>query len=202
MNIDFFITSLIVILVPGTGVIYTVSMGLTQNRKAALIAAIGCTFGIVPHLLAGIVGVSALMHTSALFFRIIRYLGVAYLTYMGIGMIRSQAGLKFQEKIDEVQVFPIIRRGILINLLNPKLTLFFLSFLPQFIDGNSNYREAMVFMSLQFMFMTLLVFIIYGLIASYFRQVITRSESVTQWIHRCFGGALLVFAAKLAFSDE
>ena len=156
MNIEFLLTSLIVILVPGTGVIYTVSAGLTQNRKAAMVAAIGCTLGIVPHLLAGIIGISALMHTSALIFRLIRYAGVAYLTYMGIGMLRSQGGLKLQENVDEINAFAIIRRGILINLLNPKLTIFFLSFLPQFIHADSHYRPAMIWMSLQFMVMTLL----------------------------------------------
>ncbi len=202
MTIEFIITSLIIILVPGTGVIYTVSSGLTQNRKAAFIAAIGCTLGIVPHLIAGILGLSVLMHTSALIFKIIRYAGVAYLTYMGIGMLRNKGGISIDESMKDINHIAIIRRGILINLLNPKLTLFFLSFLPQFINEGSNYQASMIMMSLVFMLMTLMVFMLYGLIASYFKHFITSSERAQIWLHRCFGSALLVFAAKLAVSED
>ena len=202
MKLEFLLTSLIVILVPGTGVIYTVSAGLTQSRRAAVIAAIGCTLGIIPHLIAGVLGVSALMHAGALVFKIIRYAGVLYLAYMGIGMFRSKAQFKMADEQTTVDVKGIISKGILINLLNPKLTIFFLSFLPQFITVAGNYRLEMIWMSLQFMLMTLLVFICYGLLASGFRKIIMASDNVMAWIQRAFGMALLMFAAKLALSDD
>ena len=202
MKIEFLLTSLIVILVPGTGVIYTVSAGLTQNRRAAFIAAIGCTLGIIPHLIAGVLGVSALMHAGALVFKIIRTAGVLYLAYMGIGMLRSKAKFKMTDEQTTIDVKGIISKGILINLLNPKLTIFFLSFLPQFITVAGNYRLEMIWMSLQFMLMTLLVFICYGLLASGFRKIIMASDNVMAWIQRAFGMALLIFAAKLALSDD
>ncbi len=202
MKLEFLLTSLIVILVPGTGVIYTVSAGLTQSRRAAVIAAIGCTLGIIPHLIAGVLGVSALMHAGALVFKIIRYAGVLYLAYMGIGMFRSKAQFKMADEQTTVDVKGIISKGILINLLNPKLTIFFLSFLPQFITVAGNYRLEMIWMSLQFMLMTLLVFICYGLLAGGFRKIIMASDNLMTWIQRAFGMALLIFAAKLAFSDD
>lgn len=201
MNLEFLLTSLIVILVPGTGVIYTVSTGLSQDRKGAVIAAFGCTLGIVPHLLAGILGVSALMHTGALVFRLVRYAGVLYLVYMGIGMLRN-SHFELDNDPRHVDAIAIIRKGVLINLLNPKLTIFFLSFLPQFINIQSNYRPAMIWMSIQFMLMTFIVFIGYGMLASGFRHLIVSSEKAMNWIQKGFGAALLIFAAKLALSDE
>lgn len=202
MGLEFFLTSLIVILVPGTGVIYTVSAGLTKSRQGAFIAAIGCTLGIIPHLIAGVLGVSALMHAGALVFKLIRYAGVLYLAYMGVGMLRSKVHFSIGDETSTLDVKDIISKGVLINLLNPKLTLFFLSFLPQFVTVGGNYRLEMIGMSLQFMVMTLLVFICYGFLASGFRKVIMASDQLMAWIQRAFGMALLVFAAKLALSDD
>ncbi len=201
ISISFLLTSLIVILVPGTGVIYTVSTALSSRKRNFILAAIGCTLGIVPHLAAGILGVSALLNTGAQIFQIIKIVGVLYLIYLGFGLIKNKNLIVVDENKKRENDFKIIGKGILLNLLNPKLTLFFLSFLPQFlVKSSSNYSSQMMMLSLMFMGMTFVIFILYGLLANSFKQVILTSEKITQRIQQSFGVILIGFAVKLATS--
>ncbi|WP_028974295.1 LysE family translocator [Spirochaeta cellobiosiphila] len=199
---SFIITSFIVVVMPGTGVLYTLSKGLSSAKKDTILAAVGCTLGIVPHLLAGVFGLTALLHTSALLFSTIKYIGVAYLIYLGIGMIRSK-GFNVDVKTSSQSSLGIIGKAVLINLLNPKLTLFFLSFLPQFMaSDSSNYEIQMMILSLFFMGITLLVFLVYGLLAHSFKQLFTESSQLMNRIQKGFGLLFLGLAAKLAFGKE
>ncbi|MEM8665447.1 MAG: LysE family translocator, partial [Pseudomonadota bacterium] len=129
MSLEFWITSLIVVLMPGTGVIYTLAVGLGGGWRASVYAATGCTFGIVPHIVASIVGLAALLHASAVAFEVVRILGVLYLLYMAISILRSGGTLEVGTERGQTAI-AIIRRGFLLNILNPKLSLFFLAFLP------------------------------------------------------------------------
>lgn len=202
ISLSFIITSLIVVAIPGTGVLYTLSKGLASHKKDIILAAVGCTLGIVPHLLAGVFGLSALLHTSAVLFSTIKYIGVAYLVYLGIGMIRSK-GFNVDVQTSSQTSFRIIGKAVLINLLNPKLTLFFLSFLPQFIESNSsNYQIQMMILSLLFMGITLIVFLVYGLLAHSFKRLFTESPQIMNRIQKGFGLVFLGLAAKLAFGKE
>ncbi|MDC7222261.1 MAG: LysE family translocator [Spirochaetales bacterium] len=199
---SFLLTSLVVVLIPGTGVIYTVSAGLTGRRRQAVLAAIGCTLGIIPHLAAGLLGVSALMHRGALLFRLIKIAGIIYLTYLGIDLIRNSGALRLEEETEEKKPLKVMGEAILLNLLNPKLTLFFLSFLPQFLNtAEGNYTLQMVRLSAVFMGMTLLVFCFYGLLAHSFKKILAGSEKLSQRIQQGFGALLLGFATKLALED-
>jgi len=199
----FILTSLIVVLIPGTGVIYTVSTGIIGSKKDSIAAAVGCTAGIIPHLVASIVGLSAIFHTSALVFSVIKMIGVAYLLYLGVGMIRNKGGFTINERIKEESKLKIISKGILINLLNPKLSLFFFSFLPQFITNNVNgYLYQMIILSVFFMVLTLIVFIMYGVLANYFKSLIAASPNITRRIQQLFGIVFIGLAAKLALSDD
>lgn len=203
ISYGFILTSLIVVVIPGTGVIYTVSTGISGNRKDSIAAAFGCTAGIIPHLLASMIGLSAIFYASSLVFRIIKMIGVAYLFFLGIGMIRDRSGFKINEKINENNRIRIVVKGILINLLNPKLTLFFFSFLPQFIDNdNSAYFLQLMLLGGFFMILTLIIFILYGILANYFRQFIFNSPKVIHRIQQSFGLLFIGLAAKLAVSDE
>ena len=203
ISYGFILTSLIVVLIPGTGVIYTVSTGLIGSKKDSIAAAVGCTAGIIPHLVASIVGLSAIFHTSALIFRVIKMIGVAYLLYLGLGMIRNKGGFTINEGTKEESKLKIISKGILINLLNPKLTLFFFSFLPQFILNNVNgYMYQMIILSVFFMGLTLIVFIMYGVLANYFKSLIATSPNITRRIQQLFGIVFIGLAAKLALSDD
>jgi len=164
MSIEFLITSFIVVVSPGTGVLYTLAAGLSRGSRASIVAAFGCTIGIVPHIAAAILGLAALLHTSALAFQIFKYLGVAYLLYMAWSTLREHGALKVEKDISPRSALQVTVTGVLINILNPKLSIFFLAFLPQFVTGDeTNPLVHMLSLSGVFMLMTFIVFVGYGL---------------------------------------
>jgi len=194
---------LVVVLIPGTGVIYTVSTALAGSRRQSIVAALGCTLGIIPHLIAGFLGISALLHISSRVFQIVKIVGVIYLAYLGYGLLRNSGKIEFKEGGFKERDLKIVGKGILLNLLNPKLTLFFLSFLPQFLtDSERGYSIQMASLSLVFMGMTFVVFVLYGILANSFKKLIQRSRVLTERIQQCFGVIIIGFAAKLALSDN
>ncbi len=134
---EFLVTSLIVVLMPGTGVIYTISTGLFQGVKSSMFAALGCTAGITPHLTACILGLAAILHTSAVVFQIIKFLGVAYLLYLAWTMWKETGVLLLEDDDKKEGGWGISLKGFLIYILNPKLSLFFLAFLPQFVAAQA-----------------------------------------------------------------
>src|SRR3989454_5757618 len=170
MSIDFLVTSLIVIVSPGTGVLFTLAAGLSRGSRASVVAAFGCTLGIVPHMAAAIMGLAALLHTSALAFQTLKYLGVAYLLYMAWNALREQGALKIEKEVGTRSPSQVIISAILINILNPKLSIFFFAFLPQFVRANEPHPlSRMLELSTVFMLLTFAVFIIYGLFAASIR---------------------------------
>ena len=203
VSLQFLITSLIVVLIPGTGVIYTVSTGLTQGKKASLYVALGCTLGIVPHLLATILGLAALMHTSAVAFQILKWAGVVYLFYVAWGTWRDKSAFQLDDNPSKTHALGLISKAILMNVLNPKLTIFFLAFLPQFIPANSTHVLApMLLLSAIFMLMTLAVFVVYGVLAHTFRHYVVESARVQTFLRYGFTAAFIGLASKLALTDK
>ncbi len=202
MTLEFFLTSLVVVLLPGTGVIYTLAIGLGRGFKASIAAAFGCTMGIVPAAVASIIGLAALLHTSALAFQIIKYLGVAYLFYMAWKILKDDSVMDVSENTEKASFARVALTGTLLNILNPKLSLFFLAFLPQFVSPDTaNATASLIWLALIFMTMTFGVFVLYGAFASYARDYVIQRPSVMQWIKRCFAGTFGFLGAKLAFSN-
>jgi len=200
---EFMLTALIVVVVPGTGVIFTVSTAIARGTRAGIVAAIGCTLGIIPHLIAAALGITTILQFSATIFRAVRIVGVVYLLYLAYSMWRHAGTLKIEAQSSNARSWQIVGRAILLNLLNPKLTLFFLAFLPQFLPlGSGTPIRSMMILSGVFMLMTLLVFVAYGLVSSGARRVLTRSPRTIRWVQRSFAAALALFAVKLAFTDE
>ncbi len=200
---DYLLTSLIVVLLPGTGVIYTLAIGLGRGMRASIWAAFGCTLGILPAMGASILGLAALLHTSALAFEILRYLGVAWLLYMAWGMWRGTGAMKVTAKSDPVHAAKIIRDGILLNALNPKLSLFFLAFLPQFVTPDASGTTAqMILLGLIFMAITFSVFILYGFFASTLRRHVIERPRIMNWLGKSFAGVFVLLGAKLALSAK
>ena len=203
MSTDFLLTSLVVVVVPGTGVLYTVSTGLTRGWRASIAATIGCTAGIVPHLLAAILGLSAILHMSAQAFQILKYVGSAYLLYLAWSMWRQRGLAASSDKPRQTSAVRIAIRGVLLNLLNPKLTLFFFAFLPLFISTESSAPAGeMLGLSAMFMAMTLVVFALYGVAAGALRSVLLNSPSRIKRVQRLFAVALAGMAVKLALSER
>jgi len=203
MSIEFLITTLIVVATPGTGVIYTLAAGLSRGARASVIAAIGCTLGVIPHMLAAITGVAAILHASALAFDILRYAGVAYLLYLAWATWRDTGALAVDEEATPRSALGVIASGILINLLNPKLTIFFFAFLPQFVRaGRPDTLLRMLELSGVFMLATLVVFVIYGVFAAAVRsQVVARPRIIT-WLRRTFAVAFVALGARLAVTER
>lgn len=205
MTIDFFITSLIVVLIPGTGVIYTVATGLASGRVASLWAAAGCTLGIVPHIAASSLGVAAILHASALAFQVVKYCGVAYLVYLAWQSLREQGALPISpDGAPARKGASVLATGFLINILNPKLSIFFLAFLPQFIDpvDPGGIVAQTVLLGGVFMAMTLAVFIVYGVFAASVRHVLLSRPRAIIWMRRTVAAAFAGFGLRLALSDR
>jgi threonine/homoserine/homoserine lactone efflux protein len=200
---EFLITSLVVVLVPGTGVIYTVSTGLAQGRKASVYAALGCTAGIVPHLLATILGLAAVMHASAVAFQLLKYLGVAYLFYVAFATWRDKSAFALDGRVSQVPASALVAKAFLLNILNPKLTIFFLAFLPQFVEPDApRPLLQLVLLSSVFMAMTFAVFVVYGFVAHAFRRLVIESADVQRWLRYGFSTAFAGLGVKLALSDK
>lgn len=204
MSLEFLITALVVVLVPGTGVVYTVAVGLGKGRLASVAAAIGCTFGILPSILASVLGLSALLHTSALVFQVLKYAGVAYLLYLAWQTLKDRGpmDLKADDRAEKSPV-SIAVTGALINILNPKLTVFFLAFLPQFVAHDAAHPVVeMLSMGGVFMAMTLGVFIVYGQFAGLVGQKVLGSERVLTWMRRSIAATFAAFGLRLALAEQ
>jgi threonine/homoserine/homoserine lactone efflux protein len=202
VSIDFLLTSLIVVVSPGTGVLFTLAAGLARGSRASAIAAFGCTLGIVPHMAGAIIGLAALLHTSALAFQILKYLGVAYLLYMAWRTLRERGALSVEKEIGPRSATQVIVSAILINILNPKLSIFFLAFLPQFVSADEPYPLArMLELSAVFMLLTFVVFLGYGMFAASIRSHVISRPRVLRWLRRGFAGAFAALGTKLALAD-
>jgi threonine/homoserine/homoserine lactone efflux protein len=203
VSLEFLITSFIVVVSPGTGVLYTLAAGLSRGARASVVAAFGCTIGIVPHMAAAIMGLAALLHTSALAFQVFKYLGVAYLLYMAWSTLREQGALRVEKEARARSAVQVTVTGILINILNPKLSIFLLAFLPQFVSaGEAKPLSRMLALSAVFMLMTFVVFVGYGLFAASIRDHVISRPRVLTWMRRSFAGAFAALGAKLAFADR
>jgi threonine/homoserine/homoserine lactone efflux protein len=203
VSIEFLVTSLVIVATPGTGVLYTLAAGLSRGARASIVAAVGCTLGIVPHLAAAITGAAALLHTSALAFQTVKYLGVAYLLYMAWATWKDRGALTVEENAAPRSARRVITSGVLINILNPKLTIFFFAFLPQFVStSDSNALVRMLALSAVFMAMTFGIFAVYGVFAAAARRhVISRPRFVTG-MRRFFAGTFVALGARLAATSR
>jgi len=200
---DFLLTTLIVVVSPGTGVLYTLAAGLSRGSRASIVAAFGCTLGIVPHMAAAILGLAALLHASALAFQTLKYLGVAYLLFMAWNALRERGALRIEKNVDARSARQVIVHAILINILNPKLSIFFFAFLPQFVPSHeARPLPLMLVLSAVFMLVTFVVFVGYGLFAASIRRHVISRPDVLVWMRRSFAAAFVALGAKLAFADR
>src|ERR1700744_5866061 len=203
MSIFFLVTSLIVCLSPGTGVLYTLAVALSRGSRASIAAAFGCTLGILPSIAAAALGLAAVLHTSALAFAALKYCGMAYLLYMAWQALRERGALAGRARLDSCSSRRVIVPGFLINILNPKLSIFFLAFLPQFIAADETRPlSRMLELSGVFMAMTFVVFALYGLFAASVRDRVVTRPNAMKWLRRLFAGGFVALGAKLAFAER
>ena len=203
MSLAFWLTTLVVVASPGTGVVYTLAAGLSRGRRASLVAAFGCTLGILPHVAAAMLGLAAVLHASALAFALVKYAGVAYLLFMAWNALREGGALSIDKTSDARSDLRVVADAILVNLLNPKLSIFFVAFLPQFVSaGEAHPLLRMGELSAAFMLATFVVFALYGLFAAAARDHVLARPRVLAWLRRSFAAAFGALAVRLAFAER
>ena len=202
ISLEFLLTSLVVVVTPGTGVLLTVSTALSQGRMASVYAAAGCTLGILPHMLAAGLGLAAAMHAGSLAFQALKLLGVLYLLYLAVLTWRDRSAFALDESRPPASTWSLVTKAILLNSLNPKLSLFFLAFLPQFMDASAK-QPLIAFgvLSAVFMAMTMVVFVGYGLLAHGFRTIVIQTPAVQAGLRRTFAAVFVLMAGRLAWSE-
>lgn len=203
MWIEYLITSFIVVVAPGTGVIYTIAIGLSRGAAASVVAAIGCTFGIVPHMTAAIAGLAALLHANAVLFQTLKWAGILYLLYLAWSIMKDEGPIQFDTTTTAESYPKVAIAGFLINILNPKLSIFFLAFLPQFMPtGTVSPVGHMLILSAVFMAMTFGVFVCYGRFASKVRDHVERTPALITWMKRGLSAAFISLGIRLAFESR
>jgi len=204
VSIAFLLTTLVVVATPGTGAVYSIATGLARGARAGVVAAFGCTLGVIPHMVAAITGLAAILNASAIAFQTIKWLGVAYLLYLAWQTVRDRSALEVDVAASTpVPAWRVIRTAVLINLLNPKLTIFFFAFLPQFVPaGAADGAWRMVGLSLVFMAVTFAVFAIYALFAATMRDRVLRRPRIVAWMRRTFAATYVLLAGRLALESR
>jgi len=203
MSAEFWITSIIVTATPGTGVLFTLAAALARGHRAGVVAAFGCTLGVVPHMAAAITGLAAILHTSAVAFSVLKYAGVAYLLYLAWATLRESGALAVDQDSAPRSDLRTIVSAVAVNLLNPKLTIFFLAFLPQFIaSGEAHVTTRMLELSAVFMAVTFAIFVVYGLLAASVRDQVVGRPHVMAWMRRTFAASFVLLGARLAVARQ
>ncbi len=203
MSLQFWLTTLVVVASPGTGVVYTLAAGLSRGARASLVAAFGCTLGIVPHVAAALLGLAAVLHASALAFAAVKYAGVAYLLFLAWSALREGGALRVERAADRRSDARVVVDAILVNILNPKLSIFFVAFLPQFINsGDDRPLFRMLELSAAFMAATFVVFALYGIFAAAVRDHVIARPRILAWLRRSFAAAFGALAVRLALTER
>lgn len=203
MSIEFLVTALIVVLLPGTGVIYTLAVGLGRGLRPSIAAAFGCTLGIVPHAVASIVGLAAVLHASAVAFQVVKILGVLYLFYMAWRILRDGGALDVDADRRCAGVLRLVRDGILLNVLNPKLSLFFLAFLPQFVKPeNGSVLVQLSLLGVLFVLLGLSSTVVFAVGAGGLGRFLRRNPAVLRWQGKVVGGIYCALGLRLALQER
>jgi len=203
VSTEFWVTTIIVTATPGTGVLFTLAAALAGGHRAGVVAAFGCTLGVLPHMAAAVTGLAAVMHTSAVAFSVLKYAGVAYLLYLAWSTLRETGALAVEERRAPRSDLRTIGSAVAVNLLNPKLTIFFLAFLPQFVSAReAHLTTRMLELGAVFMAVTFAIFVIYGLLAASVRDQVIGRPRVMAWMRRTFAASFVLLGARLAAARQ
>jgi len=199
----FVIVSFILGITPGPDIIYVITRSASQGARAGIAAASGLATGIIGHTALCVAGLSALLATSAVAFTVIKMAGAFYLIYLGIQMWRDRSSLNLEQNNGRAMLVDIYRQSILMNLLNPKVAIFFLAFLPQFVaaDGGSTPLQLAI-LGVIFMIVSFIVMSLAGLAGGYLRQAVTKDERISHWIKFTAGGVLVALGVRLALQEQ
>ncbi|MBJ2150379.1 LysE family translocator [Paracoccus sp. IB05] len=196
MSPEFLLTAFIVCITPGIGVVYTLSVTLGGGARAGIWATVGCTLATVFHMIVAMAGLAAVLHSSALLFQALKYAGVAYLLWMAWAVLQSGGGMAITAAQSGTPA-RLVWRGILLNLLNPKLPLFFLAFIPQFLPKEAGLADLVILGS-GFTAMTFATFLLYVILGATGRSRLLSSARLMTWVRRAFAASFAALGARLA----
>ena len=191
------------ILAPGPDMLYVITRGIAHGRRAGILSAIGVVCGILVHTTAAALGLTLILQTSALAFLLVKYIGAAYLIYLGIKSWRDNSTLSLQTPVPTVTSSAVFWQGVLSNVLNPKIAIFFLAFLPQFVDkGSSSVAWQMIFLGVTFACFGLCFLLVVGYFSGTIGRWLTHRRQYTQSLQRLAGGILIGLGIRLAFTEH
>lgn len=199
----FLAASWALILAPGPDMLYVITRGMAHGRKAGILSALGVICGILVHTTAAALGLTLIFQTSALAFLIVKYLGAFYLVYLGIRAWQDKNILRLQTPSLTVSSYQLFWQGVLSNVLNPKIAIFFLAFLPQFVDrGGSQVTLQLILLGLTFAFLGLIFLLMVGYSSGTIGSWITRRPGYSRLLGRLSGGILIGLGVRLAFTER
>lgn len=191
------------ILAPGPDMLYVITRGMAHGRRAGILSAIGVVCGILVHTTAAAFGLTLLLQTSALAFLFVKFIGAAYLLYLGIRAWRDKSTFLLQASASSAKSSALFWQGVLSNVLNPKISIFFLAFLPQFVDkGSSHVTLQMVILGLTFACFGLCFLLIVGYSSGAVGRWLMYRPQYAQFLQRLAGGILIGLGIRLAFTEK
>ena len=199
----FFAASWMLIITPGPDMIYVITRGISQGRKAGMISAVGVTLGILVHTIFAAFGLAIILRTSALAFLAVKFAGAGYLTYLGVKTLKDKSNFNFSLDKPKVGIVKIFVQGILSNVLNPKIALFFLAFLPQFVSpGHGSASIQMVYLGLTFALFGIIFLVLLGYFSGGIGLWLSNKQNFTEKIRWFAGSVLIALGFRLAFLER
>lgn len=199
----FVAASVALTLLPGPDIIFVLTQSISRGKLAGMATASGLCTGLLFHTSAAAMGVSAILYRSALAFSILKYAGAVYLLYLAFKALKEGEALISSNASEERNISLLYRRGIFMNLLNPKVSLFFLAFLPQFVNLEAgNVPSQMIFLGIVFLVQALIVFFLVSVLAGYISIRILERPGIGKYVNRAKAGIFSVIGLELALSSR
>ncbi len=198
----FIIASVLLALTPGQDFIYVMIRSLSQGARAGIVAICGLMVGVFFHTLAAATGIAAILLTSAYAFSVIKIAGAAYLIIIGIQAFRQKGKLEIKQRKEAASDIKLFKEGLLSAILNPKLALFFMAFLPQFVSAGGNTFVDMILLGLLFELLSLPILVGVAILSAKFGDFITGNEIVSKSIGKFTGGVLIALGVRLAMTER
>jgi threonine/homoserine/homoserine lactone efflux protein len=200
----FALTALLLNLTPGNDMLFVIARSSSQGSKAGIVSSLGIMGGCMVHMIAAVAGLSAIIAKSAVAFTIIKYVGAVYLIYLGVrSFLDKEKNIQANKSIIKTSYKKIFCQGVLTNVLNPKVALFFLAFLPQFINTKTgNVTAQILFLGVWFNVGGTLVNIIVALLFGKIGKLLSNSGKFVQWQKRITGSILIALGIKVALSSR
>ncbi len=197
----FLVASLVVILAPGPDNILVLTRGITMGRNAAMISAAGASVGLVCHSVFAAVGLSALLSQSAVAFSVVKYAGAAYLIYIGIKAFASKEIVVLPDNSPRTGMRKVFSQAVASNVLNPKIAVFFLAYLPQFANGSPSGLRLLA-LGLLFAALTWVLFSVFGYFSGFLGGKISSRPTYSRALNRITGGVLVALGLRLALQER